>query len=909
MNQNLKIIRIFMLIVLFIFFMGLIVSPSLAQELQQERHILVLNSYNKGYAWTDNIVEGIESIFDTENSNYKISIEYMDTNIRHDEDYISLLHQLYKSKFQNTDIDIIIASDNVAYTFLKKYHGDLFPNIPIVVCGLNFYDNYIIQQNNFTGIVEELHFKDTIDIALALHPKASNFIVIFDNSRTGNMNTQAIKTLVPLYNNKIEFKFIQSDSFEEVAQKAKKLPKDSIIFAGAILQDKYGYPIPIEKGYKLISQAAHIPIYTAWDMSIGNGIIGGKVVSGYDQGVAVANMAKEVLEGRSISTIPFQRKSPNKYVFDYNELKRFNININDLPKDSRIINKPDLYLKIPKEQFYIALILIILLGIILYMLKKQDAKDSFNKEVMRAILHSTNDGLLIYDYEYNYVNTNEQFKKMWNISEDSLGQNSLFVIRKIIKDQVKNYNDIIDNINNIVTNSTYTSSVVELKSGKSYEWVFEPLIIDNGISGYLWRYKDITMKIDYEKKLAKSQKLYSKFIEILPDAVFIYKNTKVVIANESALNLLGHDTIEEMCEDPFENSIQIHPNYIDVVSKRMDQLSTIETTVDFMEEKYILQNGDVVDVEVGATSFKQNDDMYIVLVIRDIRERKKSEKLTRRIQEKNIQLKKAKEYDTLKTQFFSTISHELKTPLNVILGTVQLFQSMPQESNNTDTPHPLSGKYINMMKQNCYRLLRLINNLIDITRIDSNFLKMNIKNYNIVYIVEDITLSVAEYAKIYDVKLIFDTEIEEIIIACDADKIERIILNLLSNAVKFTPSGGLIEVNIMQEENNVIINIKDNGIGIPKDKLQDIFDRFKQVDSSTTRSKEGSGIGLSLVKALVELHSGTITVESELEMGSEFIIRLPIVQLPDTPTVYSEVATTRDEKVERISIEFSDIYS
>ncbi|MCD3297174.1 sensor histidine kinase, partial [Clostridium botulinum] len=210
------------------------------------------------------------------------------------------------------------------------------------------------------------------------------------------------------------------------------------------------------------------------------------------------------------------------------------------------------------------------------------------------------------------------------------------------------------------------------------------------------------------------------------------------------------------------------------------------------------------------------------------------------------------------------------------------------------------------------RLLRLIDNLIDITRIDSGFFSLNLQNHNIVTIIEDITLSVVEYIKNKDIKLIFDTDIEEKLTLCDEDKIERIILNLLSNAVKFTPKGGRIKVNIHDDGDSLRITVRDNGIGIPKDKIHIIFDRFRQVDTSFTRISEGSGIGLSLVKALVEMHNGTISVESEYGEGSEFIIYFPINKQITSKLINQNNNldnSLKEHKLKKVEIEFSDIYN
>ena len=196
------------------------------------------------------------------------------------------------------------------------------------------------------------------------------------------------------------------------------------------------------------------------------------------------------------------------------------------------------------------------------------------------------------------------------------------------------------------------------------------------------------------------------------------------------------------------------------------------------------------------------------------------------------------------------------------------------EKNNLDKEN--LKKYIKYIKQNSYRLLRLANNLIDISKMDIGSYNLQCSNQNIVSIIEDITLSVADYIKNNNIELIFDTDSEEVITYCDADKIERIMLNLLSNAIKYTKENGYIKVEINTTKSDVIVSVKDSGVGIPKDKLDIIFDRFGQVNASFNRKNEGSGIGLSIVKNLIEMHGGYIDVKSEIEKGSDFIFTIPI---------------------------------
>lgn len=274
-------------------------------------------------------------------------------------------------------------------------------------------------------------------------------------------------------------------------------------------------------------------------------------------------------------------------------------------------------------------------------------------------------------------------------------------------------------------------------------------------------------------------------------------------------------------------------------------------------------------------------------------------------------LNKMLEYDKMKTEFISNISHELKTPLNIILSALQLLDQISSKSDpgKVDAAYERKmKKYMKIMKQNCYRQLRLVNNLIDLSKIEANFLELHFKNCNIVKLIEDITLSISDYINNKGIKLIFDTDCEELITACDPDRFENIILNLLSNAVKFTNTGGTIQVAIRNRNETVAIHVKDSGIGIPKDKLESIFERFRQVDMTLTRNYEGSGIGLSLVKSLVEKHGGNIRVNSEVGKGSEFIVELPCRTVPVTDSDVFSQDNLLQKRIEKINIEFSDLY-
>ena len=267
------------------------------------------------------------------------------------------------------------------------------------------------------------------------------------------------------------------------------------------------------------------------------------------------------------------------------------------------------------------------------------------------------------------------------------------------------------------------------------------------------------------------------------------------------------------------------------------------------------------------------------------------------------------ERESLKIEFFANLSHEFKTPLNIILATVQVILD-GMKKNNTCPDYYKLEEYMKNIKQNSYRLVKLATNIIDMTKIDGGFFEINICNYNIVEVVENIVQSIAGYINENRRNIIFDTTEEEIITACDPNHIERIILNILSNAMKFTSAGGNIDVNIevSQQCNKVIIRIRNDGQPIKVEDSKKIFERFTQSEHLLTRSTEGSGIGLALVKSLVEMHNGRIYVNTEFKEGTEFCIELPIRKIMNSKCDFAWKKNL-NSKVEKFAVEFSDIYS
>ncbi|MDF2612236.1 MAG: hypothetical protein K0S71_22 [Clostridia bacterium] len=408
-----------------------------------------------------------------------------------------------------------------------------------------------------------------------------------------------------------------------------------------------------------------------------------------------------------------------------------------------------------------------------------------------------------------------------------------------------------------------------------------------------------------EEVLRQSEQRYREVFENTSDGIFLMDIVsrdcfKYSAFNPSMKKMLGlkdtaalQEFIETVLPRDFIGSIDSH-------YRRCIELGNMLS----YEEHFTIS---METIYVHTTLIPIKDDggkVYRILgVCSDVTEYKKmSEKL-------KLAKEEAEYANNAKSEYIANMSHELRTPLNVILSAIQLFDLYLKDISNAKSDKLF--RHLKTMKQNCLRLLRLVNNLIDTTKIDARFYELNMGNYDIVSIVEVIVLSVTDYVKHKGISLQYISNVDKKIMACDIDIIERIMLNLLSNAIKFIDLSGTIQVSLIDRDKDIVISVKDNGVGIPEDKQKTIFERYKQADNLLTRKHEGSGIGLSLVKSFVEMLEGEISVNSQEGLGSEFVVVLPSKINPiSSHKIDMSTHNLADyAMIQKITVELSDIYS
>ena len=348
----------------------------------------------------------------------------------------------------------------------------------------------------------------------------------------------------------------------------------------------------------------------------------------------------------------------------------------------------------------------------------------------------------------------------------------------------------------------------------------------------------------------KKEKIFKSFFQNVPiPLIILNKGTqRISFANSSFVNIVENKSLKSIINKKITSVINIDEGKFN--------------NLNYSEGKRILRGsisneGDLkyFDIELIDSSTSSDE---IILILNDVTSKVKVDSMKEAIQNKMLE-------ENLKRDFLSNISHDLKTPINVIYSATQLEECL-LKNNNIDG----LKKYNTISKQNCISLIRLANNLIDTSRIESDYISANLKVKNIVEIIENIIATLVDYAHNNNVDLIFDTNEEEVYVELDEDFMQRIIVNLISNSIKFCNYNGMIKINVRAYYKKVLVSVQDNGIGMEEEFIKDIFNRYSMGKNNEAKSNKGTGIGMFVVKRLMEIQNGNVFVNSKIGEGTRF---------------------------------------
>lgn len=407
---------------LFIFIILFTASSLFAKE------VLLLHSYHKGYAWSDDISNTIEKeLFPYQD--IELSTAYMDTKRITTTSYINKLAILYKEQFSKRTFDLIIVSDNNAFDFAVKHKDTLFKNIPILFCGINnfnkkkFYANNL--QENMTGILEGVDLEKNFELITKLHPNVNKLLILNDTSKTGLALKKDLEPIILKYKFQLQIEYIDNMNIKEIENKVSQLDENTIILFLLFSKDKEGQYFTYKKGFGKIKASANVPIYGVWDFYLKYGLIGGLLTSAVSQGESVSKMAIDILtKNKSIQDIPIITKSPNKYIFNYNEVQKYNIKIEPFIKNYSLINKPKSIYEEYTEFVLLSIISILILSVLVIIMRvniqqrKVLQKDLQNRIKFDKVLLNTIPNAIYYkNKDGKILGCNQAFAELFNTNQ------------------------------------------------------------------------------------------------------------------------------------------------------------------------------------------------------------------------------------------------------------------------------------------------------------------------------------------------------------------------------------------------------------------------------------------------------------------------------------------------------------
>ena len=347
------------------------------------------------------------------------------------------LYDLYKEQFKDRKFDVVVVADNNALDFMVRYHETLFKDLPVVFLGINNFDEAMIYENSMnlftTGVVEKVDIDKNINLILKIHPNLKKIIIINDKSKTGYALKRDIFQVLPKYKKDVKFEYIDEIEIKKLKKRVEKLPRDVAILWVLFFRDKTGKYFTAKDSLRQVRKKAIVPIYGLWDFYLGEGIVGGRLTSATSQAKVASSLVEKILLGANPKNLPIVKKSPNRYMVDYDELKAYSIKLPKDLKDVIIINQPFSFYKEYKHLVWgtISIIFFITMMVILLIIniqkrKKSELAISNQLKFIEVLMDVIPNPISYKNLHGKYVGCNKAFAELLNRKKDDIIGKNIF---------------------------------------------------------------------------------------------------------------------------------------------------------------------------------------------------------------------------------------------------------------------------------------------------------------------------------------------------------------------------------------------------------------------------------------------------------------------------------------------------
>lgn len=359
--------------------------------------VLILNSYHSGYSWSDNEIAGILDVFRQQDKYWIPFVEFLDTKNFPGKEHFASLKEVYRQKYRNARITMVIACDNPALEFILENRKELAPEASVVFCGVNGYNpGMIADADRITGIAENLDIEGTLEVALSLRPGTKTVVAMHDFTVSGLGTRRLFDAVAPRFADRVRFDILPDLPMSEILQRVSELPADAIVLALSYSRDRNGQVFDLTKFADLLSRRSAAPVFVVHEERLGRGIVGGSLLGGAEHGKLAATIALRVLSGVPASAIPVLTKPQAQLMFDWEGLARFGISPSSLPAGSIVINEPQSFFFRYKRLVWstvgvMTALVLLVFGLAVNVLRRRRAEKAL--ETQRAFLQSVIDGL------------------------------------------------------------------------------------------------------------------------------------------------------------------------------------------------------------------------------------------------------------------------------------------------------------------------------------------------------------------------------------------------------------------------------------------------------------------------------------------------------------------------------------
>ena len=616
----------------FVFICFLNTSTAEAQE-EQMRRVLVLNSYHRGYVWSDRIMDTIQAEFDKTDLNVELHFEYMDTQRQQYEQAHPALRQYYQAKYRDFQFDLIISSDDNALYFLLEYRDILFPGVPIVFCGLQQIDEELAKElSPITGVLERYDYESTMEIALKLQPSARQIVVIHERTADSPFFQEVVADVIPKLDRAVELvSFSLAElTMNELLEKTGKLGGESIVLYDSAVKDREGNVYTLEESLAKVCAHCFAPIYVTGFERLGMGPVGGKLTNGVYQGQVAAEMAMRILKGERAENIPILTESPNAYMFDYLELKRFGISVSKLPAGSIIINEPQSFYYQYKIPIWIVTGIISLLAIMVIVLS---ANILWRKKAQKALRAS--------EHKYRSLSNNipgmvYRGRPDWSTGIISGSQDICGYSIEDFNTQAVTWLDIIylEDRARVLQEATILEEKAEtiiqeyriIAKDGSIRWVEDhktAVFGESGFEGVDGVVYDITGRKSKEAELKESEERFRVIFDNAADGILLadVESKRFYAGNKVICRMLGYSLNEIKNLHVADIHPEKHISYVvDKFEKQTKKQITLAKDIPVRRK-----DGSVFYADVNAFPITLAGKAYLMGVFRDITERKLAE--------------------------------------------------------------------------------------------------------------------------------------------------------------------------------------------------------------------------------------------------------------------------------------------